>query len=65
MEPIMHTDFWDKTYLEATICPLSLRGKGPYIFIEHTTIVDEHQKTSYADGLFINYCPICGRKLVD
>lgn len=62
MEPLMHTDFKDKTYLEAVICP-SVREKGSYIFIEHTTVVDEYERHSYADGLFIKYCPMCGRKL--
>lgn len=63
MKPMMHTAFEDNTYLEATICPINFKGKGPYIFIEHTTVVDEHEKYSYADGLFIKYCPMCGRKL--
>jgi len=63
MKPIMRTTFEDGTYLQATLCPIYFKDKGPYIYIEHTTPIEEHYKTSYADGMFINYCPICGRKL--
>lgn len=63
MKPIMRTTFEDGTYLQAILCPISFKGKGPYIYIEHTTQIDEHCKTSYADGMFINYCPMCGKEL--
>ena len=60
MKPIMRTNFEDGTYLQAPLCPVSYR---PYIYIEHTNPIEEHYKFSHADGMFINYCPMCGKEL--
>ena len=35
MKSIMRTTFEDGTYLQATLCSISFKGKGPYIYIEH------------------------------
>jgi hypothetical protein len=55
--------FHDKSYLHMCLCPISFKGKGPYLYIKHDFPIDEHITHSYALPIFINYCPMCGRNL--
>ena len=60
MDPMMHTNFKDGTYIEATIVP----SDTPYIYMEHVKPINESTRSVFADGFYIKYCPMCGRKLV-